>query len=101
LVQRIKGIFKERRKAERETRADVKQFKWKMHVRLAADAARGRKLERLADSFIGRRGVSGVESTSLRAKAPVQATGAIFKAVPQGVGERRSLMAPPAVFREF
>ena len=43
------------------------------------------KLTSPADSFIGRRGVSGVESTSLKGKAPVQATGAIFKRVLKGV----------------
>jgi hypothetical protein len=48
-----------------EARAAVKQFQWQKHLRLAADAARSRKLNRLAASFIGRRGGSGVESLPL------------------------------------
>jgi hypothetical protein len=81
----IRKTFAAGRKAEIEARKVVKQSQGQLHRLLAADAARRRKVNRLADSFIGRRGGSGVESTSLEAKAPVQATGAIFKRVPQEV----------------
>jgi hypothetical protein len=85
LVDQVKAVFKERRKAELAARAAVKQFRWKMRLRLIVDAARGRKINRLAESFIGRRDASGGESTSRRPKAPIQATGAFFKRVPQEV----------------
>ena len=88
LVRQIKGNFKERRQAKLKARAAVKHFRWQMRVQKAAESARSRKLKRLADSFVARRGVSGVDSTSRRAKAPIQATGAIFKRVLQGVGKR-------------
>src|ERR1017187_8932789 len=74
LVRRIKGIFKERRKAELETRGDAKKFQGRKRRRLAAESARSRKLNRLEKSFVARRGVSGVDSTSRRAKAPIQAS---------------------------
>ena len=85
LVRQIKRIFKERRKAELDARAAVKQFNWKMRVRLAADAARGRKVKLLSDSFIGSRGGSGVDSTLGGAAIKIQATDAFFKRVPQEV----------------
>ena len=85
LVRRIKGIFKERRKAELETRADAKKFQGRKRRRLAAESARSRKPNRLEKSLVARRGVSGVDSTSRRAKAPIQASGAIFKRVLKGV----------------
>ena len=62
LVHQAKAIFKERRKAKLAARAAFKQFQWQKQLRLVADAARGRRINRLAASFIGRRGVSGVES---------------------------------------
>jgi hypothetical protein len=85
LVRRVKEVFKERRKAELEARAAVKQFQWQMHLRLAADAARSRKLKRLAESFIGGRACSGVESTSGSAKAPVQGRNGPLQADYKGV----------------
>ena len=87
LVDQVKAVFKERRKAKLAARAAAKQFKWQKHLRLAAEAARSRKLRRLAESLIRGRGVSGVESTSRRANRAIQATGAIFKRVPQEVAK--------------
>jgi hypothetical protein len=85
LVRRIKGVFKERRRAELEARADETAFERKKRRRLAVDAARSRKIQKLAGAFIGRRGRGRVDSTSRQLEAPVQATGAIFKRVLQEV----------------
>jgi hypothetical protein len=85
LVDQVKAVFKERRKAKLAARAAAKQFRWQRQLRLAADTARSRKLKRLAESLIRSRDASGVESASGRENRSIQATGAIFKRVPQEV----------------
>ena len=85
LVDQIKGIFKERRKADREARAAVKRLRWQSGLWRSADVGRKRKLERLCESLIGRRAASGVESTSQRSKAPIQAVWRRCKRVLQEV----------------
>jgi hypothetical protein len=87
LVDQVKAVFKERRKAKLAARAAAKQFKWQKHLRLAAEAARGRRINRLAASFIGRLGASGVKSTSRRLNRAIQASCAFFKRVPQEVAK--------------
>jgi hypothetical protein len=104
LVRQIKKIFKARRLAkiearrlasqfreqkhllEIEARKLVKQSQGQKHRLLAADAARSRKLTRLAESFIRGRRVAGVESTSLEGKAPLQAIQGPLQANLKGVG---------------
>lgn len=85
LVKRIKGVFKERRRAELEARADVKALQGRMRRRLAADAVRSRLVKRLAGSFIGRRERGGYPDTCSAAEGVIQPPTAIFKAVGKGV----------------
>ena len=105
LVRQIRKIFKARRLGEIEARKLVKQFqgqkhrleieverlanrfRGQKHRLLAADAARSRKLTRFSESFIGGRGVSGVESTPEGAAIKIQGTGAFFRQVPQEVAK--------------
>lgn len=68
LVLQIKRVFTERRHARREARAAIKEFQAQMRCRDKAAAARGRKVKRLLESFIGRRGMSGVESNLPKGK---------------------------------
>ena len=103
VLRAIRETFKARRLAEIEARKLVKQFREKEHSLevegrklanqfrdqkhrlIAADVVRSRKLAMLVESSIRGRGVSGVESTSLKAKAPVQAIQGPLQANLKGV----------------
>ena len=87
LAGQIKGIFKERRREELEARAAETAFERKKRRRLAVDAARSRKMQKRAGSFIGRRGHGRVDSTSRQLEPPVQVAGAIFKPVWKGMAK--------------
>lgn len=85
VLRAIRDTFAARRQAASEAREREKGFQAQTHRATAADKVRGQRLTRLANSLIGRRGGSGVESTSLTGSRPVQPTGAIFKPVLRGV----------------
>jgi hypothetical protein len=85
LAAQLKGIFRERRREGLEARAAETAFERKKRRRLAVDAVRSRKMQKLAGSSTGRRGRGRVDSTSRQLEAAVQGAGAIFKRVLQEV----------------
>jgi len=86
----IRETFEARRQAESNIRGLAKQLHGVMHLNRASDAARYRKLGKLADSFIGRREGFGVESPCRDAKASIQSCCAFFNGVLKTAGKRVS-----------
>jgi hypothetical protein len=83
--QTIRETFTARRHAQIEVRKLVNQVQGQMRRLVAADAAKSRKLMRLAE-FVYRRPASRtVESTCQGGKAPIQRSGAIFNGILKGV----------------
>lgn len=84
-LRMIRSTFAARRLAEIEGRKAERQFRAQKHRRLAAEAARGRRITRLAASFIGRRTSGGCLDTCSGRKAPIQALWRVCKRVLQKV----------------
>jgi hypothetical protein len=73
-----------RRQAETEVRKLEIASRRESYRLFVDDANRNRKLDKLVESFIGRRAGGGMDSTSLEGTAPIGGS-AIFKAVLKGV----------------